>query len=230
MTKTRLSVPGSNVPFVCSWSGGKDSCLALYRAVIAGAEPQSLLSMLREDGQRSRSHGLPCEILQAQADSLGIPLVTKTASWPDYESVFIAALKELQASGVEAGVFGDIDIDDHRLWEEKVCAAAGIEAYLPLWKGSRLALLGEFLMLGFEATLVAVNGDKLDKAYLGRVIDPELVQEFASLGIDPSGEVGEYHTVVTNGPIFSEPVQLGMGERVLHDGYWFLDVRVECKA
>jgi uncharacterized protein (TIGR00290 family) len=230
MNKTALSVPGSGVSFVCSWSGGKDSCLAFYRAVTAGAEPGSLLSMLREDGVRSRSHGLPYQVLQAQADSLGVPLVTKTASWSDYESTFIAALRELRTAGVEAGVFGDIDIDEHRLWEEKVCTAAGIEAYLPLWKASRLALLGEFLMLGFEATIVAVNGEKLDQTYLGRIVDPDLVHEFAGLGIDPSGEEGEYHTVVTNGPVFSESVRLETGEQVLYDGYWFLDVSVKRKV
>jgi diphthine-ammonia ligase len=219
-------MPGKGVPFVCSWSGGKDSCLALYRAVTAGAEPRVLLSMLREDGARSRSHGLRREVLQAQADSLGVPLVTETASWSDYESVFIAALQALKAAGVAAGVFGDIDVEEHRLWEEKVCAAAGIEAYLPLWKASRLALLGEFLMLGFEATIVAVNSEKLDQTYLGRVIDLDLVREFAGLGIDPSGEEGEYHTVVTNGPIFSEPVRLETGEQTLHDGYWFLDMMI----
>jgi diphthine-ammonia ligase len=218
------ATPARGVPFVCSWSGGKDSCLALYRAITAGAEPSVLLSMLREDGARSRSHGLPPALLEAQATSLGIPLVTRTASWAAYESVFVAALRELQASGVEAGVFGDIDIEEHRLWEERVCAAAGLEAHLPLWQADRLALLGEFLSLGFEATIVAVNGEKLDKAYLGRVLDLGLVRTFTGLGIDLAGEGGEYHTVVTNGPIFSEPVQLEMGRQVLHSGYWFLDV------
>jgi diphthine-ammonia ligase len=229
MTMT-ISVPGKGVPFVCSWSGGKDSCLALYRAVTAGAEPKVLLSMLRADGQRSRSHGLRREVLQAQADRLAIPLTAKAASWADYESVFIAALQELKARGIEAGVFGDIDVDDHRLWEEKVCTAAGIASFLPLWQTERLALLGEFLMLGFEAKIVAVNGEKLDKAYLGRVLDPDLVRAFAELGIDPSGEAGEYHTVVTGGPIFSGPVRLETGGRVFHDGYWFLDVSVKRKT
>ena len=219
-----------DVPFVCSWSGGKDSCLALYRAMQVGARPAFLLSMLREDGLRSRSHGLPREILQAQADSLGIPLVTKTASWDDYESTFIVALEELKDAGVQVGVFGDIDIDQHRLWEEKVCDAAGIDAYLPLWKAPRLVLLGEFLLLGFDATIVTVNSEKLGKAYLGKLIGLELVKEFVSLGIDPSGEKGEYHTVVTNGPIFSEPVRLKPGEQSLHDGYWFLDVSARCRA
>ncbi len=219
--------PGEGASFVCSWSGGKDSCLALYRAMQAGREPLFLLSMLRDDGERSRSHGLPPDLLQAQALSLGIPLVTRTASWSDYEAVFIAALQELKAMGVETGVFGDIDIDDHRLWEEKVCAAAGIDACLPLWKVSRLELLDEFLALGFEATVVVTNAEKLGKGYLGRTLDRELVCEFERLGIDPSGEEGEYHTVVTNGPIFADPVCLQARGRMLHDGCWFLDVGVK---
>jgi uncharacterized protein (TIGR00290 family) len=156
--------------------------------------------------------------------------VTKTASWDDYESTFIVALEELKDAGVQVGVFGDIDIDEHRLWEEKVCDAAGIDAYLPLWKAPRLVLLGEFLLLGFDATIVTVNSEKLGKAYLGKLIGLELVKEFVSLGIDPSGEKGEYHTVVTNGPIFSEPVRLKPGEQSLHDGYWFLDVSARCRA
>lgn len=181
---------GEGASFVCSWSGGKDSCLALYRAMRAGGEPLFLLSMLREDGERSRSHGLPPDLLQAQASSLGIPLVTRATSWPDYEAVFIAALQELKAAGVRTGVFGDIDIDDHRLWEEKVCAAAGIDACLPLWKAPRLELLDEFLALGFQATVVVTSAEKLGRDYLGRTLDRELVREFERLGIDPPGEEG----------------------------------------
>lgn len=224
------SMLGEGVPFVCSWSGGKDSCLALYRAMQAGAGPASLLSMLCEDGQRSRSHGLLPAVLEAQAASLGMPLVTRMASWPDYESVFVAALRELRGLGVEAGVFGDIDLEDHRLWEEKVCSAAGIEAYLPLWQTDRLTLLGEFLSLGFGALIVVTNAEKLGREYLGRALDRELVCEFERMGIDPSGEEGEYHTVVTDGPIFSEPVRLETGKQTLHEGYWFLDVRLKRKA
>ncbi len=224
------ATPARGVPFVCSWSGGKDSCLALYRAIQAGAKPIFLLSMLREDGARSRSHGLVPGVLEAQEASLGISLLTRTASWATYESVFVAALRELRASGVEAGVFGDIDIAEHRLWEEQVCAAAGLEAHLPLWQADRLALVDEFLSLGFEALIVVANAEKLGQAYLGRALGRDLVREFARMGVDPSGEEGEYHTVVTNGPIFSEPVQLETGRQVLHSGYWFLDVRVKRKA
>lgn len=213
----------SGVTFVCSWSGGKDSCLALHRALQAGAEPRFLLSMLREDGARSRSHGLEPAILEAQAASLGIPLVTRTASWDEYESVFVAALQEVEAKGVRAGVFGDIDLDDHRAWEEKVCEAAGIEPYLPLWQAPRAELLDELIGLGFEAVIVAANAEKLDSGFLGRTLDHDLAREFEQIGIDLCGEEGEYHTVVVDGPIFAEPVRLIVGEPVLYDGYWFLD-------
>ena len=155
------SVPDPGVPFVCSWSGGKDSCLALYRAMQAGAEARFLLSMLREDGARSRCHGLEPAVLEAQAASLGIPLITRAASWDEYESVFADTLQELEATGVRAGVFGDIDLEEHRLWEEKVCGAAGLRAHLPLWKSNRLELLSEFIDLGFEASIVATNAEKL---------------------------------------------------------------------
>ena len=166
------------------------------------------------------------DILQAQAASLGIPLATRTASWSEYEPVFITALQELKQAGVEAGVFGDIDLEDHRLWEEKVCQAAGIEAHLPLWKTPSLELLDEFLALGFEATVVATLDEKMGREYLGRTLDAGLVREFARMGIDPSGEGGEYHTVVTDGPIFARLVQLSAGDQVLRSGYWFLDTRI----
>jgi len=220
------SAPGPDVSFLCSWSGGKDSCLALYRAAQAGASPRFLLTMLEEDGERSRSHGLRREVLQAQAAALGIPLVTRATSWDEYESVFVAALRDLKAAGVEAGVFGDIDLEEHLAWERKVCQMGGIEPHLPLWKTPRLALLDEFLACGFEATIVVVRQDKLDRAYLGQTLDAELVRQFAKLGVDPAGEEGEYHTVVTDGPIFSERLVLESGDAVFHSGCWLLDLRV----
>ena len=223
MTESGLD---SGVAFVCSWSGGKDSCLALHRAIQAGAEPRFLLSMLREDGARSRSHGLEPAVLEAQAASLGIPLITRPASWDEYESVFVGALQELEAEGVRAGVFGDIDLDDHRAWEEKVCAAAGIEPYLPLWQSSRAELLDELIGLGFEAIVVAVNAEKLAPEFLGRALDHALVREFEQMGIDLCGEEGEYHTVVVDGPIFARSLSLDLGTPGLYDGYWFLEPKI----
>ena len=211
--------------FVCSWSGGKDSCLALHRAMRMGARPQALLTMLAENGEQSRSHGLAASVLRAQAACLGIPLVARPARRDEYEPVFVAALQELKrATGIEAGIFGDIELEAHRQWVERVCAAVGIETHLPLWQEPRAVLLDEFLSLGFRATIAATRDRELGNQYLGRVLDAPLVREFERLGIDPCGEGGEYHTVVTDGPIFSKPLGLTAGRITFRLGTWFLDV------
>ena len=208
----------------CSWSGGKDSCLALHRAVRSGCEPIALLTMLVEDGKRSRSHGLSVEALEAQAAAVGVPLVTKATSWDAYESRFIEALGELSRDGATVGVFGDIDVEQHLEWVTRVCSKAGIEAQEPLWGSSRRDLLEEFLSAGFVARIVSVKDGVLEPSYLGRPIDADLVSEFERRGIDPSGENGEYHTVVVSGPMFASALRFDEGDRYMRDGYWFLDV------
>lgn len=210
--------------FFCSWSGGKDSCLALYHAIKDGGRPECLLTMLVEDGERSRSHGLPLSLLQQQAHSLAIPLVVCSTSWSDYEATFISALHELKQQGVEVGVFGDIDIEDHRKWCERVCSAANIESYHPLWERSQPGLIDEFIRLDFKATIIAVKQGVLDRKSLGKTLDIELIKDIEDVGIDVSGEAGEYHTVVTSGPIFSSVIHLEIKEQVVRDGYYFLDV------
>jgi uncharacterized protein (TIGR00290 family) len=208
-------------PFVCSWSGGKYSALALHRALDAGGEPVALLTMLTESGDRSRSHGLRLELLEAQAAALGIPLATRAASWHAYEEAFVAALGEI---GAPAAVFGDIDVERNRAWVEQACARAGIEAHEPLWGAARRDLLDELLGLGFEAVVVAVRGGVLPRALLGRRLDQPLVAELEAHGVDASGELGEYHTAVLDGPRFVRRVETGAGKTVLRDGVWFLDV------
>lgn len=207
----------------CSWSGGKDSCLALHRAVRSGCEPTALLTMLVEDGGRSRSHGLTVEVLEAQASSIGVPLTTKATSWEDYEKHFLEAAADLRVEGATAGVFGDIDVREHLEWVNRVCSEAGVEAKEPLWGADRRNLLEELLSAGFIARIVSVKDGVLEPSYLGKVVDKDLVVEFEGLGIDPSGENGEYHTVVTSGPLFASPLRLEPGETHLRDGYWFLD-------
>ncbi|MCF8009582.1 MAG: hypothetical protein K9K32_07420, partial [Halanaerobiales bacterium] len=116
----------------CSWSGGKDSSLSLYKAIENNMNAKFLLNILNETGKRSRSHNLPIEVIEAQSDSLKIPLVTKKASWDQYQEVFINTLKDLKEKGINTGIFGDIDIIDHKKWEEKVCKKAKMKAELPL--------------------------------------------------------------------------------------------------
>ena len=217
-------MPAKDVPFLCSWSGGKDSCLAFHRAVSVGARPVVLISMLREDGTSSRSHGLPAAVLHAQARSLGVPLILRSATWPDYEATFLDAVAEAKRMGACAGVFGDMDVEAHREWVVRTCGVAGVEPHLPLWKLPRDVVLREVVDLGYCARVVSCRADVPGPAFLGRTIDDTLVQEFDALGIDPAGENGEYHTVVVDGPRFSTPLTLDTGEITTHSDYCFLDV------
>jgi uncharacterized protein (TIGR00290 family) len=210
--------------FVTSWSGGKDSCLALDRAKRAGLEPAGLFTMFTEGGERSRSHGLTHAVLRAQAEALGLRLFTNNATWNDYETVFVDAWREFRLRGITSGVFGDIDIDENRAWVQRVCEAAGMRALHPLWKVERCELIEEVLDRGFSAMVIAVRDGVLDRSFLGRSVDRELIAEFSRAGIDACGENGEYHTVVTDGPLFQHRLHLAQGESVLHDGVWFLDV------
>ena len=208
--------------FFCSWSGGKDAYLAFARAVAAGGRPAALVCMLHEDGDRSRGHGLPVAFLEAQAAALGIPLVTGATTWDDYQATFVGVLHKLRRQGVEAGVFGDIDLEGHRVWVEGVCEVADLLCHLPLWHEPRRVLIDELLASGVRATVVAVDAAKLDASFLARELTPELVAELEAAGADACGEEGEYHTMVTAAPLFAAPGPLAWGGREERDGHWVL--------
>lgn len=217
-----------DVPFFCSWSGGKDSCLAFLRAVRAGGIPKALLCMLDESGERTRSHGLPVAFLQAQARALDIPLVFGSATWEDYEEVFLGKLRELAADGIVAGVYGDIDIQDHRDWEERVAGEAGLQAFLPLWNAGRRDLLEEVFAMGIKSTIVTVDARILGKEFIGRELTPQCVRDLEAAGSDAAGENGEYHTAVTDCPLFSGRVDLRIGgvDKIDED-HWQAEVAVQ---
>ncbi len=208
--------------FFCSWSGGKDACLALHRAVAAAGRPVALLCMLQEDGVSSRGHGLPLSVLEAQAAALGLPLMTRATSWAEYERHFLDAVRELRAQGVEAGVFGDIDLQEHRDWVEAVCAEVGLSCHLPLWHEPRRRLVEELISSGVSATVVAVDASRLGEEFLGRTVDSALVADLVASGADVCGEEGEYHTVVTTAPLFRAPVSLRWHGHEQRDGHWVL--------
>lgn len=207
-----------------SWSGGKDSCLALYRSQQLGAVPTALLTVFDEEGARSRSHGLSMEVVAAQADCLGLPLHAARASWQSYEARFRELLGERVATGVCDVVFGDIDLEPHREWEERVCTASGARAWLPLWRGGRRALLDEFWAAGFRCHLVAVDRQKLGRDVLGAELTPALADRFEAAGIDACGENGEFHTLVTDGPLFRAPLAFTFGDVVERSGCLAIDV------
>lgn len=213
--------------FMMSWSGGKDSALAYYRAVVAGNVPVALFTMFEQDGERSRSHGLPLEVMKAQAERMGMPLVIGKADWSGYEQEFIRQLKSFKAQGIEMGVYGDIDLEDHLQWVQKVSKEADMEVSHPLWQEPRKELLLELVRSGFEAVITVVDTDRMDAMFLGRHFTAELIGELEELGIDPCGEEGEFHTVVIDGPIFVEAVPVEFGDTVINGNYHMLDVKLQ---
>jgi uncharacterized protein (TIGR00290 family) len=206
---------------LCSWSGGKDSCFALLQTLQMGYTPVTLLNVLNEEGKISRSHGIPAAILQKQAALAGLPIHLVASSWQDYEKNFTAALQLLKANyGLGHAIFGDIDLQPHRDWEEKVCANAGLTAVLPLWKQDRRKLVMQMLEAGIETMIVSCN-TTMGERFIGKLLTPALVNELESIGVDPCGENGEFHTLVLDCPLFSDRLQVSVTETLTHNDYWF---------
>ncbi len=209
-----------------SWSGGKDSTLACYNAMKSGEiEVAYLLNMLSENGTHSRSHHLSVVALKLQAEAMGIPIAQRQATWGGYEEEFKKALAVFKKEGIQAGVFGDIDVQEHRDWVERVCSESGLNAILPLWQRSRESLMDEFIAAGFKAVIVAVKLECMGSEWLGKQLDRQFVEDMKRLPqVDLCGENGEYHTFVYDGPIFKKPVEFIAGEKTLRDKRWFLEL------
>lgn len=210
--------------FVCSWSGGKDSCFAFIKAIEQGYTAKVLLNVLNEAGKISRSHGIPSSILLQQAKALNLPIHLISSSWENYETNFIAALESLTKEHLLThAVFGDIDLQAHRDWEEKVCASVNIKAVLPLWQQDRKDLVLQMLNTGIETMIVSCN-TTMGNNFLGKTLTPALIEEIELLGIDPCGENGEFHTLVTNCTLFNQPLQVTVKNTVQHNDYWFCEL------
>lgn len=207
-----------------SWSGGKESALATYKAILQGYQVSYLVNFLSEDGKRSRSHGIKAEVLDLQSEAIGIPIVQVKTSWENYEENFKKVVTELKEKGIEGGVFGDMDLEEHREWIERVCAELGIKPLLPLWGIGPEELLADFWGLGLKAVTVAT---RLDESLLGRNLDKAFLAEIRKFGSHLCGESGEYHTFVTNGPIFKKLLKVTQGKREKRDDVWFLEISVE---
>jgi uncharacterized protein (TIGR00290 family) len=206
----------------CSWSGGKDSCFALMKSMEQGSTLQVVVNMLNENGIISRSHGIPLAVLQQQADVMGVPLIAIPTSWSDYEKNFTDTLRKIKARyEVSTMVFGDIDLQAHRDWEEMVCAKVGIKAALPLWQKNRKELIHQMLAAGIQTMIVSCN-NVLGESFLGKMITPELIPELEERGVDVCGENGEFHTLVVNCPMFSNKIVIPGYEKIQHEEYWFL--------
>jgi len=209
-----------------SWSGGKDACLALYKACRLGYKPHKLVTMFSRESGISSAHRLPEALIQAQAAALGIECVIGRALFHEYETVFVKILRGLKKEQIAYGIFGDIDLAEHRQWEEKACEQAGLVAVLPLWQQNRRALVEEFLALGFKARIVVVNTAMLPAAFLGHDLSPEVLAAIEDTGADACGENGEYHTVVYDGPLFQQPVPIRTGREIIPVGDSYAQLKV----
>jgi len=211
-----------------SWSGGKDSCLACYQAKVSGLEVHYLANMVTEDGSRSWTHGLSAELLQMQSQAVGIPLIQRRTTMANYEAEFKDMLLTLKQEGIEGGVFGDIDLEQHRQWIERVCQQADITPYLPLWGQSQKKILSDFIASGFAAVIVVAQADLFGEEWLGCKVDISFLSHLYELkrtkDIQLCGEAGEYHTFVTDGPLFNQRIEILEAKKVLREGYWFLDI------
>jgi uncharacterized protein (TIGR00290 family) len=200
-----------------SWSGGKDSCAAYHR-VRGEFNVVAAITMFNEDGTRSRSHGLRPELVDAQVQRLGLLGIDERCSWDTYDAAFDRALERAAALGVTHVIFGDILFDEHRAWAERLSAGRGLVAVEPLWKQSTTDLYRDFVASGSRARIVTVRATKLDESYLGRDLAEGLLEEFVAREVDPCGEQGEYHTLVTSCAAFSRPLRVRAVGRATHSG------------
>lgn len=212
--------------YIVSWSGGKDSCLALLESLTNGYNITHLVNFISEDYERVRFHGTEAELIRLQSKSLNIPLVQVKTSRDGYEQEFKEAIRSLIPHGVEGMVFGDIDIQENRDWVEKVCKDVGIIAKEPLWGKDRESLLKGFIDTGFEAVIVSANARLFGYEWIGHKVDNDFLSYLKENNIDICGENGEYHTFVTDGSLFQKKIRITMSKPILRNGYWLLDTMV----
>lgn len=211
-----------------SWSGGKDSALALWALRSErDAWPRALITTVTEGYERISMHGVRRELLATQAESLGVPLVEVRIP-PGcvnevYEQRMADAFASQPLSAVQAVAFGDLFFEDVRAYREQRLSAAGRRGLFPLWRRDTMVLAHRFIEAGFRAILVCVDPRYLPASFAGRAYDEQLLADLPA-GVDPCGENGEFHTFVHAGPIFAEPIACETGEVVEREGFIFCDV------
>jgi len=210
--------------FIASYSGGKDSILAIHRAIKSGLSPLELIITYNTDADRSWFHGLTENIIQKVSDSLGMPITFIKTSGEKYEENFEKALAEAKSKGAEVCVFGDIDIENHLEWCTLRCEKAGLIPYFPLWKEERKKVVYEFIDSGFSAIIIIVNTSKLSKDLVGKILSRDVVDSIEENGADICGENGEYHTFVFDGPIFKNKIDFAANEKIERDKYFILNI------
>jgi uncharacterized protein (TIGR00290 family) len=212
------------VSIAFSWSGGKDSAMALNELAKNGQPVAYLLSTVTKDYDRVSMHGVRRSLLERQSESIGIPLeevfLSKKSSNAEYEERMSEKLSYLKANGVTTIGFGDIFLADLRKWREERTKSIGMDCVFPIWKRDTRELASTFIRLGFKAVIACVDSKALGKEFAGREFDGALLSDLPK-GVDPCGENGEFHTFVYDGPIFKDGIEFNRGEVVLRESRFY---------
>ncbi|MBO8156378.1 MAG: diphthine--ammonia ligase [Bacillaceae bacterium] len=209
---------------IVSFSGGKDSMLALHRIVESSQfEIEGLLTTVNKGYGRTSIHGVREEILDAQAEALGFLVhkvyIPKRCTNEEYEQIMEEEMKRVKEAGVKYVVFGDIFLEDIRAYRENNLKSTGVHPLFPLWGEDPKHVMNEFLSLGYETLITTINEKKLPRSFLGKTINERLLQQFPK-NVDICGENGEYHTFVVNGPLFAERLKIKPGHHQVEDDYY----------
>lgn len=229
---------------IFSWSGGKDSSYCLHKVLSENIfDVQYLLTTVNANFKRVSMHGVREELLDKQADSIGIPLLKVMVSEgtnDEYEKQMEALLLKAKSEGIEHVIFGDIFLEDLRSYRENNLAKVNMKAVFPLWKIDTSVLIHDFIKQGFKTITCCVNDGYLNQDWVGKEIDVTFVSELPN-NVDPCGENGEYHTFCYAGPIFKKKIEFTMGDKIYKPleikttdnvcvsdvttkGFWFMDL------
>jgi len=226
------------------WSGGKDSAYCLHKVLTEKLfDVKYLLTTVNDTFKRISMHGVREELLDKQAESIGIPLLKVRVSEgtnDEYEKQMEAVLLRVKAEGINTVIFGDIFLEDLRVYRETNLAKVGMVGAFPLWKMDTTILINDFIDKQFKTVICCTNDGYLGKEWVGREIDKSFIQELP-VNIDPCGENGEYHTFCYDGRIFKKKIDFTIGEKVyrpletktniidvptnvMTNGFWFCDL------
>ena len=211
-----------------SWSGGKDSCMALEELLADDRyQVAALVTTLTRESDCISMHGVRRSLLERQAQSLRLPLeqiaISRGASNQEYEAALEQALAAYLESGIKSMVFGDLFLEDIRAYRETLLSRLGLHPLFPLWKRDTLTLIENFIARGFKAVVSCVDSKALDRSFAGRVIDAQFLQQLPS-HVDPCGENGEFHTFVFGGPLFKSEIPFEAGNIRLEANHYYCDI------
>lgn len=217
----------NNKRLALSWSGGKDSCLALHQLKKLGYDICCLITTVPKETGKTFAHGEKLELIQAQSDALNIPIYFVHCAFDTYTEDFKQLLFHLKDKYLLNGIaFGDLYIEDHRQWGEQLAASVGLEAVYPLWRKQTQMLqsLTQFIKTGYKAIVIRIRHHQLPKHWLGRQLDEDFWEDIQKKKVCPMGESGEYHTYVYDGPLFQASIKIKVGKIIKEQESFRLEI------